>query len=56
MLGQVAEELSAEGVRLVIANGIGDVRQLVRETEAAVIRVYPTVQAAVDAYAAEVRR
>ena len=51
MLGEVASELSAQGVRLVLAHSIGDVRHLLRETEASSIRVYPTVQAAVDAYA-----
>jgi SulP family sulfate permease len=52
MLGEVADELSRRGVRLVLAHGIGDVRQLVREAEAATIHVCPTVRAAVDAYEA----
>ena len=51
MLGEVASELSAQGVRLVLAHSIGDVRHLLRETEASSIQIYPTVQAAVDAYA-----
>jgi|RhiMetdeSRZDD1v2_1073273.scaffolds.fasta_scaffold1734115_2 hypothetical protein len=50
MLGEAGDELSRRGVRLVLAHGIGDVRRLLRETEAASIRIYPTVQDAVDAF------
>ena len=50
MLGEAADDLSRRGVRLVLAHGIGDVRRLIRKTEAASIRVYPTVQDAVDAF------
>src|SRR5262245_23670687 len=52
MLAEAADELSRTGVRLVLAHGIGDVRRLVRRTEAAAIPIYSTVQDAVDAYRA----
>ncbi|MEV0668194.1 sodium-independent anion transporter [Actinomadura luteofluorescens] len=51
MLNELAEELEAWGVRLLLAGDVGQVRDVLRTAEArAELRhVYPTVQAAVDA-------
>jgi sulfate permease, SulP family len=50
MLTQLAEDLRRDGIELVLARGVGDVRDLVRlgDTETP-LRTYPTVRAAVDA-------
>jgi high affinity sulfate transporter 1 len=50
MLDELATELESTGVQLAIAHGIGQVRDVVDANAgpAAAIRVYPSVQAAVD--------
>ncbi|MGZ6869721.1 MAG: SulP family inorganic anion transporter [Frankiaceae bacterium] len=51
MLGELADELEHQDVRLLIARDIGQVRDILRHVidNPALARVYPTVQAAVDA-------
>lgn len=51
MLDELAEELEARGVRLLLARDVGQVRDVLRTAEAKteLRHVYPTVQAAVDA-------
>ncbi|QNE73607.1 STAS domain-containing protein [Streptomyces finlayi] len=51
MLDDLAEELEARGVRLLLARDVGQVRDVLRTAEgrAELRRVYPTVRAAVDA-------
>jgi sulfate permease, SulP family len=55
MLTDLHEELGRSGVRLVVARDIGQVRDVLRRAEIGedVLRVYPTVQAAVDAVSGE---
>jgi SulP family sulfate permease len=49
MLVELADELRRDGVELVLARDVGDVRDLVRLGEAeGALRSYPTVQEAVD--------
>ncbi|MBO8188188.1 SulP family inorganic anion transporter [Streptomyces spirodelae] len=51
MLDELAEDLAARGVRLLLARDVGQVRDVLRtaEARAEVRRVYPTVRAAVEA-------
>jgi anti-anti-sigma factor len=50
MLAELARDLQHDGIRLVVARNIGQVREVIRTAgEEAVIPVYPTVQEAVDA-------
>jgi sulfate permease, SulP family len=53
MLGLLAEDLARRGVRLVLARDVGQVRDVLRRTEAGAppIGVYPTVRQAVQALA-----
>ena len=55
ILEQLAEELRAEGVRLVIARNIGKVRDVVREAlgDSILDSAYPTVDEAVTRVVAE---
>jgi anti-anti-sigma factor len=50
MLGQLVADLGRDGIRLVLARDIGQVRDLLRASEAGgVLRAYPTIEDAVDA-------
>jgi hypothetical protein len=51
MLAALEQQLSARGVRLLIARDIGQVRDVLRSAtdDPALTHVYPSVQAAVDA-------
>jgi anti-anti-sigma factor len=50
MLAELHEDLERQGVRLVVARDVGQVRDIVRSAgEAPQVQLYPTVQAAVDA-------
>jgi anti-anti-sigma factor len=50
MLAELADDLERDGVQLVVARDIGQVRDVIRRAgEETVLSVYPTVQAAVDA-------
>jgi len=56
MLAELADDLERDGVQLVVARDIGQVRDVIRRAgEESVIPVYPTVQAAVDAVSRERR-
>jgi MFS superfamily sulfate permease-like transporter len=51
MLGALAADLERDGVVLVIARDVGQVRDVLRRTDAGpdAVRTFPTVQAAVEA-------
>jgi sulfate permease, SulP family len=51
MLRELAEDLQRDGVALVIARDIGQVRDVLRRTDAdgVLVAVHPTIQDAVDA-------
>ena len=50
MLSELAEDLERRGVQLVVARDVGQVRDVVRHAgESGTLRLYPTVEAAVDA-------
>jgi MFS superfamily sulfate permease-like transporter len=54
MLGQLVEDLEREGVRLVLARDIGQVRDLLGASEAGgMLRAYPTIEDAVEALGRE---
>jgi len=50
MLAELAEDLRQRGVELVVARDVGQVRDVIRRAgEESAVRVYPTVEAAVEA-------